>query len=309
MEAEDNTGAERVKKIKRITTSIRRTYFLGQVWMHRLRTSLAILIRVPFKYNNWYTFLLSRFRDGRCVLNLRDGVSIEIRNRGQDRAHVSECLVLYSYDSDPAYRIAETDVVLDVGANIGAFTVRAASLARKGRVVAIEPQVENLQLLESNIRRNGFTNVTVVHGALSGSDGQAALAVGMELCPSLVFSFPGMTMENVPTFKLRTLLDQAGIAEVDLMKMDCEGAEFDILLGASRADLRRIRRLVMEYHNVRRDRSHRELIECLQQAGFEVYCTGGSWNGLIKGTRKEQVSPESGAQLVHDTVPVAGSAD
>jgi len=117
------------------------------------------------------------------------------------------------------------DIVIDIGANVGAFAIRAARLSRQ--VVAVEPVT--CDLLIKNIRLNCVdADVRVVWGALG--DG----------CPAVVRWDDRAA--TVPTFTLRDLIAMAG--GCDFLKCDCEGAEW----GIDPADLAGIRRIEMELH-------------------------------------------------------------
>jgi FkbM family methyltransferase len=119
--------------------------------------------------------------------------------------------------------IRREDVVLDIGANVGAFCIRAARLS--DRVTAVEPVTT--ELLLENIRLND-ARVEVIRGALG--------------CGMLAeISWDG-TKASVPTFTLRQIIGLAG--GCDFLKCDCEGAEWLIHPG----DLEGIRRIEMELH-------------------------------------------------------------
>ena len=123
--------------------------------------------------------------------------------------------------------------VLDVGANIGYFTMLAASLTQ-GMVMAIEPNAGNMRLLEASRRINGFTQVTPVQAA-------AASELGLLVLHSAHSN--GTT--SVPAADLPGLLDAVTVAglriddllpagrNIDFIKIDVEGAEFNALLGAA----------------------------------------------------------------------------
>jgi hypothetical protein len=115
------------------------------------------------------------------------------------------------------------DRVLDIGANIGAFCIRAARMG--ARVTAVEPVT--VPLLRDNIRANGVS-VEVVAGALG--DGKPR-----EIC------WDDCRMVS-PTYTLRSLIATAG--GCDFLKCDCEGAEWLI----SPPDLAPVRRIEMEIH-------------------------------------------------------------
>ena len=115
------------------------------------------------------------------------------------------------------------DVVVDIGANVGAFCIRAARMSRN--VTAVEPVTA--ALLKDNIRANGVS-VQVIDGALG--DGKPA-EICWDDCKVLT-----------PTFTLRRIFEIAG--GCDFLKCDCEGAEWLI----NPPDLSGIRRIEMELH-------------------------------------------------------------
>jgi FkbM family methyltransferase len=124
-------------------------------------------------------------------------------------------------------------VVVDVGANIGHYTLEAArSVGEKGKVFAFEPEPHNFDLLCRNIEANSYQNVTLVQKALSNRCGAARLALSPD-------NFGGHHLENSPAtggcIEVETLtLDEhfGGRPEkIDVIKMDAEGAEMSILEG------------------------------------------------------------------------------
>jgi hypothetical protein len=119
--------------------------------------------------------------------------------------------------------IRADDRVLDIGANIGAFCLRAAKMSR--HVAAVEPVTADL--LEANITLNGV-EVQVIRAALGNG---SISEIEWDGIRSLV-----------PTFKLRDLVRKAG--GCDVLKCDCEGAEWQI----EPEDLSGIRRIEMELH-------------------------------------------------------------
>lgn len=126
--------------------------------------------------------------------------------------------------------------VLDVGANLGYFTMLAASLVGPtGQVMAIEPNPGNIKLLEASRRANAFANVTVVQAAAgrelgllmlntSHSNGTTStLAEGLRNL---------MDSVTVPSLKIDELVPQE--RKIDFIKIDIEGAEYNALLGAAK---------------------------------------------------------------------------
>ena len=86
---------------------------------------------------------------------------------------------------------------------------------------------------------------------------------------------------------LATLFERYKIERCDFLKLDCEGCEFEIVLESDPVLMRRIDRIVMEYHDHRSNRfSHRDLLQALERLGFEVvlYNSNGTY-GMIAAIR------------------------
>jgi FkbM family methyltransferase len=124
------------------------------------------------------------------------------------------------------------DIVLDIGANIGGFTIGAALKAK--HVYAVEPIF--YKELEVNVKLNNLTNVTILTSAL-GSGGNVDL------------SFNKIERKNIPThslFQIISMIEQKslGAHKVSFIKCDCEGGEWFI----QPLELKDIRRIELELH-------------------------------------------------------------
>jgi FkbM family methyltransferase len=199
-----------------------------------------------------------------------------IRARTSDHRVFDEVFIRDAYRLAPSARAAppRLGTVVDIGAHIGLFAIRAARLA--DRVFCCEPVEENRRLLEANLRATGTRNVTVLPYAIGDSDGEATIhhavhPAGHSLLPELACA--GLRAERVPMRRLATLLDELALDRVDLLKLDAEGAEYPILLGAEERTLARIERIDLEYHDLgaaRGDRRIGTLRARLEAAGFRT---------------------------------------
>lgn len=159
--------------------------------------------------------------------------------------------------------------VVDIGAGIGEFSLLAA---RDGAsVVAFEPFPGSCALLRENVRRNG-AGVRVVERAIAGRSGTLALDVGLAdpvYFRSRAMGGEGAQVIEVPALSLADAMAIGAVDRIDLLKLDCEGAEYDILGGAGPDVLARVDRVVLEYHEWD-GHTHTELVEMLERAGFLV---------------------------------------
>ena len=127
------------------------------------------------------------------------------------------------------------DVVLDLGAHVGYFTLIAARcVGAEGRVYAFEPEPSNYRLLQSNVVRNGYRHVITVPLAVSDRSGTAELRTsGLDNGQHSLYATgrPERRRQLVRTIRLAEFLATEGIARVDWIKMDLEGAEEAALRG------------------------------------------------------------------------------
>ncbi|HVB99615.1 MAG TPA: FkbM family methyltransferase [Candidatus Dormibacteraeota bacterium] len=129
---------------------------------------------------------------------------------------------------------------IDVGAHVGLYTLVAARrVGPGGRVYAFEPEPNNFQLLTQNIQRNGYANVTPVPCAVCERTGQSPLFVSRQGNDRhSLFRNPRSPIREqrqaVETTTLDDFLASAGWPEIDLVKMDIEGAEPLAIAGMSR---------------------------------------------------------------------------
>jgi FkbM family methyltransferase len=171
------------------------------------------------------------------------------------------------------YRVAPGDVVVDIGANIGTFSVYASKACGASRVVSFEPFPDNYRMLSKNAAQKQLRNITCVNRAVGGSRGRRTLGLDPVDCGchSLVMGSFGRTVE-VECITLQDVFEQFSLAKVDYLKMDCEGAEYEILENAT-SRLKQIRRISMETHTIP-GRNPEDLKKLLSENGFEVRLLG-----------------------------------
>ena len=176
---------------------------------------------------------------------------LRVRRQSADRFFLAEVFIDHAY-SPPGYEICESDTIIDVGANIGSFTIFAARRAKQGRVIAFEPTRQSFSLLQGNISKNRLKHVSTERAALTDRAGPVTLHLSglgsghHSLNPA--FAGPSRSSEDVSGLTLADAFAKHDIKTCNCLKLDCEGAEFPILESLSPNLAARIERIALEYH-------------------------------------------------------------
>jgi FkbM family methyltransferase len=182
---------------------------------------------------------------------------------------IDEIWAFRKYDAF-GHRVNPGDVVVDIGANIGTFSVYAAMVCGASRVLSFEPFPENYKLLSKNVGANQLGMVTCVNQAVAGKPGRRTFGLHSEDAGShSLVATPSADTIEVECCTFEDIFERFGIDRIDYLKMDCEGAEYEILEHASRARLQQIKQISMEYHHVPNYKIE-DVASLLQGLGFKV---------------------------------------
>jgi len=234
--------------------------FLGRAWKNGLLVLRAwFLFKTPRSLIRHY---FSQTSPADLRIHLRNGKELTLSG------HRLDVVVLFQVFCEQVYPTDPDTVVLDVGGNIGLFAVYAAfSGARK--VYTFEPNREAHGYMLENIKRNGLQTVIVPHHYAVTSKSDEVVAIPKGASPQNRIAYGPASSdayESVHTISVDDFVRQEGIACIHLLKMDCEGSEYDILAGMSDATFAKIRRIIVEYH----DAKSGKICEDLKPHGFEL---------------------------------------
>jgi len=176
------------------------------------------------------------------VITLRSGLVLHLSADPLDVVTVFGVFIREDYGRVPA-----NAAVIDIGANIGVFTIYAVHCGAR-RVDAYEPSAESFAALERNVRANGLEGRAVVHRAAvwDGSSASVRFPRGSSVLNAVLAADAGAAHDDVPATSLDAVVRDVGT--VDLLKMDCEGAEARILAAAASSTFGAIREIRLEYH-------------------------------------------------------------
>jgi len=172
----------------------------------------------------------------------------------------------YGLGADP---LPPGAVVIDVGANIGMFAVYAVVAGGASRVVAFEPFPDSFALLRRNAEQNRLAAIAPRPLAIAGHAGRRQLFLAGRHGTNSLFGGAGETV-SVECLTLADVLARESIDRCHFLKLDCEGAEYEILLESPADVLARIERIALEYHDAKTSHTHGELRTWLERNGFSV---------------------------------------
>jgi FkbM family methyltransferase len=246
----------------------------------RLRNRARYILNVRRVFRNWWAWPLPKL-GVTTILELRNGLRFSVRGGSSDLGVLNEAAFINPYLGAGHIELRRDALVMDIGANMGDFAIQAAALCPDGRVYAIEPVSEYISLLETNRALNRLSNLEIIQVALGDHEGEVTLATAGSESGAY---FNGKA--NTETARLTTLpqlMRDCGLERLDLLKMDCEGSEWDIL-PAARDVLPQIRQICMEFHPAR-GWTAEKLAKWLRDGGYEVWYTEAPWNGILWARR------------------------
>lgn len=179
-----------------------------------------------------------RFKPAPRIVRLRSGSRIRVASID----HL-QLLIYYTGVFEPASIsllkrcVAPGDTVVDIGANIGFYTLESSNLVGPaGRVIAVEALPDHAQAVRDNLALNGIDNVTLLEIAVGDQESSGVLTrrSGDNLGMFTLGNVEGTEACQVRIGVLDNILGEQNVERVDFIKMDIEGSEFRALQGAAK---------------------------------------------------------------------------
>ena len=254
---------------------------------------LLAFVRLVRIVKNWPLYCLDRLgkTHGTVTFKLRNGLTLTSRSFSLDRGPLNDVWFDESYEPNAYGKPFEWNrckTIVDIGANIGVFTLFAAWKAPQSRIVAAEAEPGNAECARQNIRQNHLENrVTLIPKAIGATNGSLQLFLSTKNSGgNSMFDYAhGAPSVTVPMISLQELFEQEKIDTCDYLKLDCEGAEYDILYALPEATMKRVRFMAIEYHHFSKKSTHQpeHLRSFLEQRGFCVTKPKKSFFFAVRG--------------------------
>lgn len=256
----------------------------------RLLMNLSRLRELPVCYREtrqWKAVALAYlgFRAVRFpyTLHLRNGHTLTLEERG-------DVVIFWLVFVRRHYPVNALDrQIVDIGANIGLFTIYAAREAKGSRILAVEPFPDSCQRLRTHVQENRLSGrVTVLNCAVASESGAAEMdaasgipsqyrRIDSAATATLNTKHRGLAaLEDVPgiVVEKKTLSDIVDLVDgdIDLVKMNIHGSEYSVLMSAPAKVLQRVRRIAVQYHEfpAAANLGKAQLFSHLEKSGFRV---------------------------------------
>jgi FkbM family methyltransferase len=223
---------------------------------------------------DYYSALLGGIKARDIVFNARLNKDVIVAFRGlkfliNSQVNLGACIFL-KYFEPRIYAIlcnSTGDVFVDIGANVGGYSVRLA--LNYDKVISVEPNPFTADILRRNVKLNNLDNVQIIEKAVSDHGPRSRLFAAPKLI-NWSLTQASDSFVDVPTVTLDELVSP--YKQVDFVKIDTEGSELDVITSGVNA-LEKIQRLIIEV----RAKHQVEILRLLRSVGF-VMVNLDPWN-------------------------------
>nr|WP_319372971.1 FkbM family methyltransferase [uncultured Methanobacterium sp.] len=238
-----------------------------------------------FSIKNWSEIVKDYFRyylgfenEKNIIVQFKNGIKLKAaRKSKKEVADIGLIVDIWFSETynPPGFEINKDDVVIDIGAHKGYFSIYAAYNAGKtGKVHSFEPSPESFQYLIDNINMNELNNVFPFKAGVCGENGVKQLNVSLNSA-SHSMHVNGAEIIEIECLTLQDIFKMNHITKCDFLKIDCEGAEYEILYNTPPEILGKIDRISLEHH-ILEGYDYHQLADFLEKNGFQVRSTSKS---------------------------------
>lgn len=210
---------------------------------------IKIIVKAIRIFKNWYLYPIVYFKltnHEHVIFKTKNGLKIKLRVNSTDLMALTNVWLKQEYSKND-FEINDSDVVIDIGAHIGLFSIFASKFCRSGKIYCFEPVKENYELLLSNLKLNKITNVIPFNSAISKETSFVEIFCNDDEAGHSMYQ-PTSKSIKVKSIPLQKLFEDKNIEKCDFLKLDCEGAEYDIIDSLPIEYFKKIKKIVIEYH-------------------------------------------------------------
>lgn len=235
---------------------------------------LCFLSRKNIK--NWLSLIIQGRRINELRLARLEKANLLFRMGTGDLSLMVEVLVFGNYHKH--FPFNKTVKIVDIGAHNGYFSIwSAVNVNNQSEIFAYEPVPANYEIALSNIKNNNISNIKLYNKGISGRREELTLYFnekhtgGHSIYKERVLKCNVKTISEIgiECITLEDIFNENEINNCDFCKMDCEGAEFDILLNAPENILQKVNLFSIEFHEFGGHKVD-ELVNLFEENNFRV---------------------------------------
>ena len=225
----------------------------------KIFTNWKILIGVYFK----------TIKKVNVILETRNNIKIKIRTNSTDIMQLGTVWLSGDYKIK-GFNINESDIVIDVGAHIGLFSLFVSQYCKNGKIFSYEPIKKNFDILKENIELNKNKNIISFNSAVSNQSNKSKIFINSDDSAHSIFE-SGKNFIEVKSTTIKSIFDENKIINCNLLKLDCEGAEYQIIESIPKEYFFKIDKMIIEYHLANKNPElYSKLIQNLKDNSFKI---------------------------------------
>jgi FkbM family methyltransferase len=236
------------------------------------------------------------------VLKNRDSVKLKCRLQvGSDLGHLVEI-----FETDTYLQNLQNSIVIDIGASTADSSILFATRGAK-EVYGVEPMKESFDLAMFNVRENNLEGkVYLINAALTDKTGSVELIVSSQnpnansINPTDKVKKTGIKFDSkrvIDSISLKDIISQYSLSKINLLKMDCEGCEYEVLKNIEEETLSLIDSIILEYHD-----GVKFLADFLEKKGYNVSYDRPTGLGILRAIRDTINVNQSVLHISNDAV-------
>lgn len=209
-----------------------------------------LLLWIKYCKNWYYRILISLgIVESEIIYLFRNGLNILTRPGKYDHASIINIIFLNWYKINRK-EIETKPVIIDVGAHIGVFSLFLSTFDNESQIYAFEPIPDTYTQLKKNIMINHLEDIINIYPyALSGKSGLIDIYISNEDQNASIYHLDSdVNKIQVESFSLDDFINNSQLSNIDIIKLNCEGAEIDILRNCSDSTWGIINRILISFH-------------------------------------------------------------